>query len=219
MDLLFKIGSVVVLLAGLIFVHELGHFLVAKLLGVKVLRFSIGFGARLAGFTWGETEYRISALPLGGYVKMAGEDPTQPIPPEDQGRTFLEQAPWKRLAIAFAGPGANLIFPFVVYLALGLAQNGTLVPGPYIGTVAAGSPAAAAGLRPGDRVEAVQAPGEVPRPVRYFSDLRELVSPHPGRAAGLHRSGAATRGSSSPSRRRGRRTPTRSRPGRSASSA
>ncbi len=180
MDLLFKIGSVVALLAGLIFVHELGHFIVAKLLDVKVLRFSIGFGARIAGFTWGETEYRLSALPLGGYVKMAGEDPTQPVLPEDQGRSFLEQAPWKRLAIAFAGPAANLIFPFAVYLALGLAQNGLLVPGPVIGTVAPGSPAAVAGLRPGDRVESVQGPGEGPRPVRYFSDLRELVSPRPG---------------------------------------
>lgn len=180
MDLLFKAGSVVALLAGLIFVHELGHFIVAKLLDVKVLRFSIGFGARLAGFTWGETEYRLSVLPLGGYVKMAGEDPTQPVAPEDEGRSFLEQAPWKRLSIAFAGPAANLIFPFVVYLALGLAQNGTLVPGPVIGTVAPGSPAAVAGLRPGDRVEAVQRSGEAPRAVRYFSDLRELVSPHPG---------------------------------------
>jgi regulator of sigma E protease len=185
MDLLFKAGSVVALLAGLIFIHELGHFLLAKLLDVKVLRFSIGFGARLAGFTWGETEYRLSVLPLGGYVKMAGEDPSQPIPPEDQGRTFLEQPPWKRLAIAFAGPAANLLFPLVVYLALGLAQNGTLVPGPVIGTVAPGSPAALAGLRPGDRVEAVERPGEAPRTVRYFSDLRELVSPRPGVALGF----------------------------------
>jgi regulator of sigma E protease len=180
MDLLFKAGSVVALLAGLIFVHELGHFVVAKLLGVKVIRFSIGFGARLAGFTRGETEYRLSVLPLGGYVKMAGEDPAQPIPPEDVGRTFLEQPPWKRLAIAFAGPAANLVFPFVVYLALGLAQNGTMVPGPVIGTVAPGSPAAQAGLRPGDRIESVERPGEAPRTVRYFSDLRELVSPRPG---------------------------------------
>ncbi len=180
MALLFKAGSVVALLAGLIFVHELGHFVVAKLLRVKVLRFSIGFGARLASFTWGETEYRLSVLPLGGYVKMAGEDPTQPIPAEDAGRTFLEQPPWKRLAIAFAGPGANLIFPFLVYLALGLAQNGTLVPGPVIGTVAPGSPAAVAGLLPGDLVEAVAGPGEASRPVRYFSDLRDLVSPRPG---------------------------------------
>jgi regulator of sigma E protease len=180
MDHLFKAGSVVALLAGLIFVHELGHFLIAKLLGVKVLRFSVGFGARLAGFTWGETEYRLSVLPLGGYVKMAGEDPAQPIPPEDAGRTFLEQPPWKRLAIAFAGPAANLVFPFLVYLALGLAQNGALVPGPVIGTVAPGSPAEAAGLLAGDRVVAVEGPGEAPRPVRYFSDLRELVSPRPG---------------------------------------
>src|SRR5512137_1674403 len=179
MDLLFKAGSVVALLAGLIFVHELGHFVVAKLLGVKVLRFSIGFGARLAGFTWGETEYRLSVLPLGGYVKMAGEDPAQPIAPEDAGRTFLEQPPWKRLAIAFAGPAANLVFPFAVYLVVGLAQNGSAVPGPVVGTVVPASPAAVAGLRPGERVEAVARPGEAPRAVRDFTDLRELVSPHP----------------------------------------
>jgi regulator of sigma E protease len=67
-DLLLKIGSIVLLLGGLIFVHELGHFIAAKVLGVKVVRFSIGFGPRLFGFTRGETEYRIAALPLGGYV-------------------------------------------------------------------------------------------------------------------------------------------------------
>ena len=180
MSLLFNIGAVVVLLGGLIFVHELGHFLVAKALGVKVVRFSLGFGPKLVGFTRGETEYQIAALPLGGYVKMTGEDPTQEVAPEDRGRGFLEQAPWKRLAIAFAGPGMNLVFPMVLYLALGLAQNGELVAGPVVGSVAPGSPAAAAGLRPGDRIRTVLAPGEKPAGIRYFSDLRDVVSPHPG---------------------------------------
>jgi len=181
MSLLFNIGAVVVLLGGLIFVHELGHFLVAKALGVKVVRFSIGFGPRLLGFTRGETEYRVSALPLGGYVKMSGEDPTQEVAPEDRGRGFLEQAPWKRLAISFAGPGMNLAFPMVLYLALGLAQNGELVAGPVVGSVAPGSPAAAAGLQPGDRIRTVVVPGDAPSEIRYFSDLRDVVSPHPGR--------------------------------------
>src|SRR5512134_3496972 len=99
-DLLLKVGAIVLLLGGLIFVHELGHFLVAKALRVKVLRFSIGFVPRLLGITRGETEYRISALPLGGYVKMAGDDPSEAVAPEDRGRGFLEQAPWRRLAIA-----------------------------------------------------------------------------------------------------------------------
>jgi regulator of sigma E protease len=180
MNVLFNIGAVVVLLGGLIFVHELGHFLVAKALGVKVLRFSIGFGPRLLGFTKGDTEYRLAVLPLGGYVKMAGEDPTQEVAPEDRGRGFLEQAPWKRLAIAFAGPGMNLVFPFVIYCAIGLAQNGETVAGPVVGTVAPGSPAAAAGLQPGDRIRTVMVPGAPPAEVRFFSDLRDLVSPHPG---------------------------------------
>jgi len=179
-DFLLKAGSIVLLLGGLIFVHELGHFIAAKLLGVKVLRFSIGFGPRLFGFTRGETEYRVAALPLGGYVKMAGDDPSEEVQPEDRGRGFLEQQPWRRFVIAAAGPGMNLVFPVLVYLALGLAQNGQLVPGPRVGALSPGSPAAEAGLEPGDRILSVAVPGAAPKQVRYFSDLRELVSPHPG---------------------------------------
>jgi len=179
-DLLLKIGSVVLLLGGLIFVHELGHFLVAKWLDVKVVRFSVGFGPRLLGFTRGETEYRLAALPLGGYVKMAGDDPGAVPLPEDQGRGFLEQSPFRRFLIAVAGPAANLVFPFLVYLAIGLLQNGSPVPGPVVGTVSPGSPAAEAGLQPGDRILAVAPPGGPERTMRWFADLREAVAPHPG---------------------------------------
>jgi regulator of sigma E protease len=178
MSLLFTIGAGLVLLGGLVFVHELGHFVMAKALGVKVVRFSIGFGPKLLGVTRGETEYRLSALPLGGYVKMAGEDPTQEVAPEDLGRTFLEQAPWKRLLIAFSGPGMNFVFPFVLYLAIAVSQNGALVAGPVVGSVAPGSPAETAGLRPGDRIRSVTAPGQPPVEIRYFSDLPDVVSPH-----------------------------------------
>ena len=179
-DFLLKVGSIVLLLGGLIFVHELGHFLVAKSLGVKVVRFSIGFGPRLFGFRRGETEYRISLLPLGGYVKMAGDDPSEELAPEDRGRGFLEQPPWKRLVIAFAGPAANLVFPALIYFALMVGQNGEPTAGPVVGTVAPGSPAAEAGLRAGDRILSVQPPGAPAEPVRYFGDLRDLVSPHAG---------------------------------------
>jgi regulator of sigma E protease len=179
-DLLLKIGSIVLLLGGLIFVHELGHFIAAKLLGVKVVRFSIGFGPRLFGFTRGETEYRIAALPLGGYVKMAGDDPGEETAPEDRGRGFLEQRPWRRFVIAAAGPAMNLAFPVVLYLAITLVQNGEPTPGPVVGTVTPGSPADEAGLRPADRVIAVRTPAGETRPIRWFVDLREVVSPFPG---------------------------------------
>ena len=181
-DLLLKIGSIVLLLGGLIFVHELGHFIAAKLLGVKVVRFSIGFGPRLFGFTRGETEYRVAALPLGGYVKMAGDDPSEELADADRGRGFLEQTPGRRFVIAAAGPAMNLVFPAVLYLALALAQNGEPTPGPVVGTVSPGSPAAAAGLQPGDRLLSVSTPDGQTRPVRWFADLREIVSPHPGEA-------------------------------------
>src|SRR5512134_3603740 len=164
-DLLLKIGSIALLLGGLIFVHELGHFIAAKLLGVKVVRFSIGFGPRLFGFTRGETEYRIAALPLGGYVKMAGDDPTEELAEGDRGRGFLEQSPGRRFVIAAAGPAMNLVFPVVLYLAIALAQNGEPTPGPVIGTVSPGSPAAMAGLLPGDRLLSVTTPDGVARPV------------------------------------------------------
>jgi regulator of sigma E protease len=179
-DVLLKIGSIVLLLGGLIFVHELGHFLVAKALGVKVLRFSIGFGPKLLGIRSGETEYLLSLLPLGGYVKMAGDDPAEEPKPEDRGRGFLEQRPWRRFAIAAAGPVMNLVFPALIYFAIAIAQNGSSTPGPRVGSVSPGSPAAQAGLEPGDRIVSVEAPGRTPAPVRYFADLRELVSPHPG---------------------------------------
>ena len=181
-DVLLKVGSIVLLLGGLIFVHELGHFLVAKLMGVKVVRFSIGFGPRLFGFHRGETEYQLALLPLGGYVKMAGDDPGEAPSPEDSGRGFLEQPPWRRLLIAVAGPVANLVFPAIIYVGLALAQNGDPTAGPVIGTVAPGTPADRAGLRAGDRIAAVTLPDGTTAPVRYFSDLRDLVSPHPGRS-------------------------------------
>jgi len=179
-DILLKVGSIVLLLGGLIFVHELGHFVAAKLLGVKVVKFSIGFGPRLFGFRRGETEYLLSLLPLGGYVKMAGDEPGAEVAPEDRGRGFLEAPPWKRFVIAFAGPGANLAFPVIIYFALAMAQNGSPVPGPTLGTIMPGSAADRAGLRPGDRVVSVTVPGKPPAPVRYFSDLRQMVGPRAG---------------------------------------
>ena len=178
-EFLVKTLAVVVLLGGLIFVHELGHFLVAKLLDVKVIRFSIGFGPRLFGVKRGETEYRVSVLPLGGYVKMAGDDPSAEVAPEDRGRGFLEQPPWRRLLIALAGPAMNLLLPFVLFVAMLWAMNGSQVLSATVGTVIPGSPAEKAGLAPGDRILSVVAPGQPVRPIRQFADLLDVVAPRP----------------------------------------
>jgi regulator of sigma E protease len=179
MDLL-GIGSFILVVGGLVFVHELGHFVVAKALGVKVLRFSIGFGPRVAWWTVGETEYRVSALPLGGYVKMAGDAPGEEPAPEDRGRGFFEQAPWKRIVIGFAGPASNFVFPVLLFFFVILAQNGQWTPAAAVGTVSPGSAAERAGLTPGDRILSISPPGQAAVPMRWWGDLVEMVSRHPG---------------------------------------
>ena len=145
----------VVALGVLVFVHELGHFLTAKRIGVKVLRFSIGFGPVLWCRQRGETEYALSAIPLGGYVKMLGEDSDgdDPVANDERHRAFSTQSPLRRAAIIFAGPFTNFLFAFVVY-ALVFASVGTPVPSttPRIGGVSATTPADRAGLKPNDLV-------------------------------------------------------------------
>src|SRR5260370_7540617 len=106
-----NIGYTLLLLGILVFVHEFGHFIVAKALNVKVLRFSIGFGPRIFGFTKGETEYRVAWLPLGGYVKKAGGLPPGELSPEEAKRGVLPQAPWKQALIFTPAPALNFPFP------------------------------------------------------------------------------------------------------------
>jgi regulator of sigma E protease len=166
------------LIGPLIFVHELGHFLFAKLFDVKVFKFSLGFGPRLLGFRRGETEYVISAFPLGGYVKMLGEDPSEPVGPEDAGRALHEQPLWKRFLIVGAGPLTNLCFPVLLYVIF-FASRPSLPPA-RVGAVIPGMPAATAGLQPGDRVTGISIAGEdVMRPVRYWEQMQEIIEKHP----------------------------------------
>jgi regulator of sigma E protease len=161
-----NIGFFVLLLGVLVTVHELGHFLVAKACGVKVLKFSIGFGPKLLGFTKGETEYLLALLPLGGYVKMAGDVPGEELPPEEAHRGFLAQPPWKRMLIVLAGPAFNLAFPILVYFLVFLGAYEAVSA--RVGYVAPGSAAATAGLRPGDRILTVD--GEK---VQTYRELNE----------------------------------------------
>lgn len=139
-----------VLLGILIFVHELGHFLVAKMLGVKVLKFSLGFGRKIIGKTYGGTEYRISMVPLGGYVQMLGEEPGEELQESEKRSAYNYQPVWKRFLIIVTGPVFNLVFAGFVFVFIFL--SGVPVPYPDVGKVMENSPAARAGLMTGDRV-------------------------------------------------------------------
>src|SRR5436190_11466864 len=150
------VGIALIVLGIIIVIHELGHFLVAKLFKIKVETFSVGFGPRVIGYHYGDTDYRISAFPLGGYVKMAGEnvgDSVTGAPNE-----FLSKPKWQRFLVASAGPAMNVIL--AVGLLTGLFMYGTEVPEfsegeAIVGGVEMGSAAEAAGLQPGDRIVSI----------------------------------------------------------------
>jgi regulator of sigma E protease len=144
----------VIVLGVLIFVHELGHFLVAKWAGVTVHRFSLGFGPRLFGFKRGDTDYCVSAIPLGGYVKMLGEDPGEEVEEEQRSTSFSHQPVSKRIAIVLAGPFSNFLLAIIVFAFI-YAFSGIPQLTPEIGSVSAGSPAEQAGLQAGDKVVSI----------------------------------------------------------------
>lgn len=158
----------VILLGGLIFVHELGHYVMAKLFGVKVERFSLGFGPAIVRRTVGETEYVVAWLPLGGYVKMLGEIPGEELAPQERGRSFNGQPVWKRVAISLAGPVMNLVLPVVVLAGVFIAGMPTATS--RVGTVLPGSAAADAGMLPGDRITVIDG-----TPVWRWSDVTDAV--------------------------------------------
>jgi regulator of sigma E protease len=146
------IFAFILVLGLLIFVHEFGHFIFAKLFGVRVLKFSLGFGPKVVGKVIGETEYVISAFPLGGYVKMFGENPDeQQVPGEDREVSFAHKPVWQRFLIVLAGPIFNLLFPvvlfFMIFTFVGIPTD---VDTTQVGKVNENSPAALGGMRPGD---------------------------------------------------------------------
>jgi len=149
-----NIISVIILLGVLIFVHELGHFLVAKWSGVGVLKFSLGFGPRLIGKKMGETEYVLSAIPLGGYVKMLGEsEDEEELSPDEEKRSFQKQAILKKIAIVAAGPLFNFLFAIIAFTMV--YAVGVPVSTSRIGDIQKDGSAFAAGMRSGDVIIAI----------------------------------------------------------------
>ncbi len=167
-----------IVLGILIFVHELGHFILSKKMGVKVLKFSLGFGPKLIGKKIGETEYQIAVFPLGGFVKPLGEDPNEEVKEEDRHRSFWVQPIWKRALIIGAGPFFNF------FLAVALFSVINLFGIPYfpskIGEVSPGLPAENAGLKKGDTVLSID--GEE---VKKWDDLSKIIRNSKGRALSL----------------------------------
>lgn len=153
-NLLYSIGAALVGLGLLIVIHEFGHFLFAKLSGVGVLTFSVGFGPKIWTKKMGETEYALSAFPLGGYVKMVGEDPGEEVQPADIERSFAHKRLLQRIAIVAAGPGFNLLLA-VVLLAIVFLFYGVPVLSNQVGGVEPGSPAELAGIQKGDVIAAL----------------------------------------------------------------
>jgi regulator of sigma E protease len=176
--MIISIVSAVVVLGILIFVHELGHFLFAKYFGVGVETFSLGFGPKIFAKQIGETEYRISAFPLGGYVKMIGESIDDELPEEDVERSFMAKAPLKRMVIVAAGPCFNLVFAYLVFIIV--CMIGVPTSTTQIGEVLADKPAARAGLRAGDRVTVIDG-----KPVSRWNDLALLISESGGKPVKL----------------------------------
>jgi regulator of sigma E protease len=161
--------ATVLVIGVLIFVHELGHFLTAKWYGVGVEAFSLGFPPRLFHKQVGETDYRISIIPLGGYVKLMGENPNDEVPPELLHKSFSHRSIGQRIAIVAAGPLFNLLFAVVAF-SLVFAFTGIPHFTTEIGGVHANSPAAEAGLQSGDRVLSINQ-----EPVQRWDELAGLI--------------------------------------------
>jgi len=174
-----SIISVIILLGVLIFAHEVGHFLVAKWAGVGVLKFSLGFGPKMIGKKVGETEYLVSIIPLGGYVKLLGEMDDEELSEEDKKRSFLRQPVLKRAAIVVAGPVFNFLLAILIFTVVYIIGVPTLTT--QVGGIQEGSPAYAAGLAKGDTIVSLDG-----TEVSKWEQLAEIISKSEGRKLNVH---------------------------------
>ncbi len=160
--------SAILLFGFLIFIHELGHFIFAKLSGVRVLKFSLGFGPKVIGKKIGETEYLLSAVPLGGYVKMLGEETEDEVDDYDESRSYKHQPVRKRAPIILAGPIFNIMTAVVIFFFLFLGGIPALLP--VIGEVMPDTPAGNAGLQKGDRILEIDG-----TTIAQWTDMTEII--------------------------------------------
>lgn len=159
----------IIVLSFLIFFHESGHFLVARFFGVKVEVFSVGFGKKIWTKTYNGTEYAISAIPLGGYVKMKGQDDLNPNEISNDDDSYNTKAPWKKICILFAGSGANILLAFILYIFIGFYGITTILP--TIGKTIDNSPAYKAGLMQGDTILKING-----NEIKTWRDLSQNIS-------------------------------------------
>ena len=163
----------IVLLGILIFIHEFGHFLAARLGGVGVQKFSLGFGPKIIGKKIGETEYVLSWIPLGGFVKLLGESGTEELPPEDEKRSFYKQPTWKRMLIVLAGPVFNFLLAIVIFFIVFMYGIPNLLP--VIGQMSPDSAAASAGIAAGDKILTLNG-----KKITYWDEIKPIIKESKG---------------------------------------
>ena len=175
-----SIVSVIILLGVLIFFHEFGHFLAARFAGVGVVKFSLGFGPKIVGKKIGKTEYVLSLIPLGGYVKLLGEDGSEKLSAEDEKMSFIKKAVWKRIMIIFAGPFFNFLLAVMIYAFIYTYGVPTLSN--VVGEVQKKSAAFEAGMKKDDKIISING-----NKITYWEEIKPIIAESEGQDAGICR--------------------------------
>jgi len=171
---LITLISFIILLGVLIFVHEFGHFLAARIAGVGVVKFSLGFGPKIFGKKIGETEYVLSWIPLGGFVKLLGESANEELPPADEKRSFLKQPVWKRILIVLAGPVFNFVLAAVIFVIVFMYGLPNLTAD--IGDVQKESSAFVAGMLKDDKIISIDG-----KKIAFWEEIKPIITESKGK--------------------------------------